>query len=91
MLAFGGGNDHDLESKKAGPGTIYLLEGKNPKLVHSLIVTGDVDNSVQNQTYVYISGSSPVEFDYDVLKLTGKTPHFLPCLCKILLCYNIDF
>lgn len=70
MKAYGGGNDHDLLTVKAGPGTIYLLEGKSPKKVYSLVIVGNADSPIQDQTYTYISGNSG-EFDYNLLTLSG--------------------
>lgn len=70
MKAYGGGNDNNLNTVKAGPGTIYLLEGKAPKQVHALTVVGDADSPVQNQTKAYISGNTG-EFVYNLLTLSG--------------------
>lgn len=76
IRAYGGGNSHDIDTVKAGPGTIYLLEGQLPRLVHTLKISGDVDSSVQKQSYVYINGTSG-EFQYNLLTLTGL------CFCVI--------
>ena len=70
MKAYGGGNDHNIETVKAGPGTVYLLEGKAPRLKHTLKIQGDVDSSVQNQAYAYIDGTTN-EYHYHILTLTG--------------------
>jgi len=75
MTAYGAGNDNNLNTVKAGPGTIYQVQGKSPKEVHSLTIVGDVDSSVQNQTYTYISGvAANSEFNYHMLTLSGMTP-----------------
>lgn len=70
LKAYGGGNDNNLNTVKAGPGTIYLLEGKAPKEVHSVIITGDADSPVQEQTKAYLSGNAG-EFVYSMLTLSG--------------------
>lgn len=67
LSAYGAGNDDTLNSVKAGPGTIYIKEGNK----HYLIVSGDTDSSVQNQTKTYISGGDD-EFTYDQLTLDGN-------------------
>ncbi|KAH3816433.1 hypothetical protein DPMN_117949 [Dreissena polymorpha] len=73
MSAYGGGNGNNLQTVKAGPGTIYIKSGKSPKLVHKLSIVGDVDSSVQQQTKAYISGdASKSEFTYNILTLAGK-------------------
>ena len=69
MKAYGAGND-DSNSVKAGPGTIYVKEGKIPKLMHKIIVVGDSESSVQQQTHTYIRGQQN-EFEYDLLVLKG--------------------
>ncbi|KAL4230250.1 hypothetical protein ACF0H5_010636 [Mactra antiquata] len=71
MTALGRGNDNNLDTVKAGPGTIYLHLGKEPTVIHSIIITGDVDSTVQKQTYTYINGSSQTDFIYDSMTLTG--------------------
>jgi hypothetical protein len=68
---YGSGNNDLLNSVKAGPGTLYTVTGKSPKLVHSLTIVGNVDNSVQNQTYTYISGQTVQDFTYNLLTLSG--------------------
>ena len=70
MKAYGAGNDN-ADSVKAGPGTIYVQEGREPKLVHKLTVAGNSNSNVQQQTYTYISGEDK-HFEYDLFKLTGK-------------------
>ena len=67
MSVYGAGNDDTLNTFKAGPGTIFLQEGKQLLLT----VSGDTDSSIQNQTYAYISGEDG-EFSYDLLTLDGK-------------------
>ncbi|WAR26297.1 TENX-like protein [Mya arenaria] len=72
ITAYGAGNDDNLNTVKAGPGTTYIRTGKSPKLVHSLTIIGDVDSSIQNQTYTYIDGDeASSEFTYDLLTLSG--------------------
>jgi hypothetical protein len=71
MKAYGAGNDHNVMTVKAGPGTIYLLEGKSPKEVFSLVIIGDADSPIQEQTYTYISGNTG-EFKYNLLTLSGN-------------------
>ena len=70
MSVYGAGNDDTLNTFKAGPGTIFLQEGKQLLLS----VSGDTDSSIQNQTYAYISGADGEdgEFSYDLLTLDGK-------------------
>ena len=67
MTAYGAGNDDTLNTVKAGPGTIYVEEGRKKYLT----VSGDTDSSVQEQTYTYISGEKD-EFVYDGLTLDGN-------------------
>ena len=67
LSAYGAGNDVTLEAVKAGPGTIFLKEGKQ----FHLRVHGDTDSSVQQQTSTYISGEDD-EFAYDQLTLDGN-------------------
>ena len=71
--AYGGGNGNNLNTVKAGPGTIYMLEGKAPKEVHSITIAGDADSPVQQQTRAYISGN-PGEFEYDLMQIESKPP-----------------
>lgn len=67
MTAYGAGNDDTLNTYKAGPGTVFLMEGN--KLY--LTISGDTDSSIQNQTKTYISGGDD-EFSYDQLTLDGN-------------------
>ena len=71
LTAFGAGNDDDLNTFKAGPGTIYIKEGGIKKY---LIISGDTDSSIQKQTKTYISGEDD-EFAYDKLTLEGTVEH----------------
>ena len=67
MTTYGAGNDDNLNTVKAGPGTIYVKEDKK----RYLTVSGDTDSSVQKQTKTYISGGAN-EFTYDKLTLDGN-------------------
>lgn len=71
IIAYGGGNEHELDTVKAGPGTVYYLEGKSPKTVHSLLIAGDTDSAVQEQTHTLIIGDD-AEFKYNLITVTGK-------------------
>ena len=69
ITAYGAGNDDDLNTFKAGPGTVYIKEGGNKQY---LTISGDTDSSIQKQTKTYISGTGEdKQFSYDKLTLQG--------------------
>ena len=67
ITAYGAGNDDNLNTFKAGPGTVYIKEGGKKQY---LTIRGDTDSSIQKQTKTYISGGDN-EFAYDKLTLEG--------------------
>lgn len=72
ITAYGGGNDNNLNSVKAGPGTVYINYGENtivkPKL---LKVNGDTTDGNQQQTHTIVSGTKDSDFQYLQVSLKG--------------------
>ncbi|KAK3576663.1 hypothetical protein CHS0354_004948 [Potamilus streckersoni] len=73
LTAYGGGNDDNLNTVKAGPGTVYIQKGADVLSVpeQHLIITGDTTDPVQKQTRTQISGTTRKDFQYDFLTLKG--------------------
>ena len=82
MTAFGAGGGASQPHIKAGPGTIYI----NDKVLlggasgHTLLVTGDLSDSSQEQTRTQVTGAGGPEFDYDTVNVTDKMWNVLVCL-----------
>lgn len=74
ITAFGSGGGVSFPHIRAGPGTVYIndniLMGGSSK--HTLLVSGDLVDGSQEQTYVQVTGSGANDFDYDVVNITGK-------------------
>ncbi|VDI26438.1 Hypothetical predicted protein [Mytilus galloprovincialis] len=71
ITAYGGGNDDNLNTVKAGAGTIYIQDGTGNSLMNRLWIIGDTESSVQKQTHTLISGTTSDDFYYNVLSLKG--------------------
>lgn len=72
ITAYGGGNDDNLNTVKAGAGTIYIQDGTGNSLMNRLWIIGDTESSVQKQTHTLISGTTSDDFYYNVLSLKGR-------------------
>ncbi|KAL5010959.1 hypothetical protein ScPMuIL_013264 [Solemya velum] len=75
FTAYGAGNDNDLATVKAGPGTVNVFEGTKyyaTPFAH-LMVFGDTDSEVQLQTRTLLSGDTDADFEYRTVTLTGHT------------------
>ena len=73
ISAYGAGGGASYPHIRAGPGTIYI----NDKVLmggasgHTLLVTGDLTDSSQEQTRTQLTGSGAADFDYDTVNITG--------------------
>ena len=73
ITAYGGGNDNNTNTVKAGPGTVYIEHGRtesNPQ--NKLLIEGDTVWYMQRQTRTQITGDATTDFDYDHIRITGE-------------------